>query len=679
MIEAARLGFFPLLDAPFVLGLGVICGVCWLIYALLRGRSWLLRALALSFGFAAITNPMWVKENRDPLQNIVAVVIDRSESMTLGEREATANQIASSIQSELESSDATELRVVETLEGASGTHIQDAIDSALADAPRERIGGVIVITDGQAHDIPDADTIDTAIGPVHAIIVGETEEADRRVEVLSSPAYGIVGETVEITVQVDDPELVTAPLDLTVNGKSLPQRIVPVGEPQTISIDVARRGENIIVTEAPRSVNELTLANNRTAVIVNGVPDRLRVLLVTGEPHSGARVWRDLLKSDPSVDLVHFTILKPPHKIDATPIREQALISFPTRELFVDKLDEFDLVIFDRYRRINVLPMLYFDKVAKYVADGGALLVAGGPPYAQPYSIYRTPLAAILPARPTGRIVEQETFVKRSTTGERHTVTASMANDQDWSPWMRYVESRAKSGDTVLETESGSPLLVLDRVGDGRVAVLLSDQLWLWARGHQGGGPYAELVRRTAHWLMQEPELEEELLQLNAENGEITATLRTMTDTPLSLVLIAPDGERQVHSWEETSAGVFQTTIPSERLGLYAGSVGSTRAVTMNGPSNPKEFKDVRSTTDIMAPLAEATEGGVIRVQSNGAIPDIRRVGENGRAAGSNWIGLRDRNAYAVRSSQATPLLPGIVAALIFGLLAMWAWWREGR
>ncbi len=128
--------------------------------------------------------------------------------------------------------------------------------------------------------------------------------------------------------------------------------------------------------------------------------DKLRVLLVSGEPHAGERTWRNLLKSDASVDLVHFTILRPPEKQDGTPINELSLIAFPTRELFQQKIGEFQLIIFDRYARQGVLPIIYFDNITRYVRDGGAVLVAAGPDYASQTSLWRTPLDAILPAEP---------------------------------------------------------------------------------------------------------------------------------------------------------------------------------------------------------------------------------------------------------------------------------------
>ena len=155
-----------------------------------------------------------------------------------------------------------------------------------------------------------------------------------------------------------------------------------------------------------RAGSELTLDNNRALFTINGVRDRLRVLLVSGEPYQGERAWRNLLKSDPAIDLVHFTILRTPQKDDFTPVRELSLIVFPMRELFEQKLKEFDLIIFDRYKSGNLITRDYFRNIAEYVKGGGALLVSVGPVFATQRSLYRTPLGAMLPAAPLGDVLE---------------------------------------------------------------------------------------------------------------------------------------------------------------------------------------------------------------------------------------------------------------------------------
>jgi len=425
----------------------------------------------------------------------------------------------------------------------------------------------------------------------------------------------------------------------------------------------------------------LTLANNLASARISGVQDRLRVLLVTGEPHAGARVWRDLLKSDPAVDLVHFTILRPPQKSDNVPIEEIALIAFPKPQLFREKLDEFDLVIFDHELRPSVLEELYLDRVARYVEKGGALLIASGPPYAGAYILYNTPLGGVLPGRATGEMVDGKFTPQLTTLGKRHSVTATLPTE-GWGPWMRYMKMDQGKSEALMQTPDGHPLLLLNRVGQGRVASVMSDQLWLWARGYEGGGPYAELIRRTAHWLMKEPELEEELLELAAGAApEVKATLHTLSDNPGKLTVQNPDGTASESEWSLISPGHYQAVLPATELGLYRAVSNKLRAVTLRGPTHPREYLDLRATPDKLQPIAAATLGGVFRLGADGAptMPRIDRIGDRGNAAGPDWLGLRQRGAYAVRATESTTLLPGIVGMLLACAFMMLAWRREGR
>ncbi len=681
MIAASRFTLDPLASWPVLAVIGALSVLVWVMYLSRGGKSWLLRALGMTVLGVALLNPLLVREQREPLKDIVALVRDRSESMRFAGRTEAADAAFETLRAQLAADDDIELRIAETPPGAAGTEIYGALMTSLSDAPRDRIAGALLITDGQVHDLPDAADNPQQLGPIHSLVVGEDNEFDRRIEIVSAPNFGIVGDTAELAFRVEDPASGAVDVTISVNGETRRVRSAFPGEVTTVQLDIPRRGENLVVLETSPGPEELTLANNRTAATISGVRDRLRVLLVTGEPHAGARVWRDLLKADPSVDLVHFTILRPPFKMDPTPIDQLALISFPTRELFVEKLDEFDLVIFDRYKRINVLPMSYFEGMTRYVANGGAMLIAVGPPYASTYSIYRTPLSGILPVRPNGRVQNQSFNIERTELGKRHTVTASLDTPENWGPWERYVDGRAIAGETLLQADTGAPLLVLNRVEDGRVATLMSDQLWLWARGYQGGGPYAELVRRTAHWLMKEPELEEELLSLIAEDGKMRARMRTLKDAPSRLEITDPDGQTLTATWAALEPGVFEAVVDAPRLGLYSARAGDLSTVALNGPANPQEYEDVRSSTQLLTPLAEATRGGVFRIGASKdvTLPDIRRVGETGAAAGSDWAGLRRRNAYAVRASQATALLPGALGMMLALLAFFMSWRREGR
>jgi hypothetical protein len=681
MMDASRLGFDPLIPWLVLWGLVGVAVVLWGVYVALRGKAWLFRALAMTVLAIALANPQWIQEQREPLKDIVAVVMDRSESMNFRGRTETAQAAYDAIRKEIEADDTLELRIAETDPGADGTDMYIALQSALSDAPRERIAGAVMITDGQIHDIPQ-DTKDAQkLGPIHAMIVGGDDEIDRNIEIQSAPSFSIIGQRLQMRVQVNDPSATTVPVSITINGEAQPNQTVKVGEPQMISFTLDQRGENLVVLSVDGIPNELTLANNLASARLSGVQDRLRVLLITGEPHAGARVWRDLLKSDPAVDLVHFTILRPPQKSDNVPTEEIALIAFPKAQLFREKLDEFDLVIFDHELRPQVLEEAYLDRVARYVEQGGALLVAAGPPYPGSYMLYNTPLGGVLPGRATGEIVDGKFVPQLTTLGKRHSVTATLSTD-GWGPWMRYMKMEAGNAEALMQTPDGHPLLLLKRVGKGRVASVMSDQLWLWARGYDGGGPYAELIRRTAHWLMKEPELEEELLKLEAgASPEIKARLQTMSDTPGKLVLTGPDGKNVETDWSLTSPGHYQATLPANGLGLYRAKSGKLSAVTLRGPTHPREYLDLRATADKIQPLATATLGGVYRLGADGTpnLPRMQRVDERGNASGSDWFGLRKRNAYAVRATESTTLLPGVIGMLLACAFMMLAWRREGR
>jgi len=458
---------------------------------------------------------------------------------------------------------------------------------------------------------------------------------------------------------------------------------VPVGKDTDIRVPVAHEGENLVELSAGAGPAELTLENNHAVVTVSGVRDRLRVLLVSGEPHAGERVWRNLLKADPSVDLIHFTILRPPDKQDATPQSELSLIAFPYRELFLEKLGSFDLIVFDRYRERGILPLVYFQNIASYVQDGGALLISSGPEFAGPESIYRTPLSQVLPAQPTGQVINGPYKPMVTPDGFAHPVTRELPGRNadktapTWGRWFRTIAVNKIAGQTVMADAANHPLLVLDRVGKGRVAEIMSDQTWLWARGFEGGGPQAELLRRLAHWLMKEPELEAEALQATIVGGDIQITRRTMAATTPPVMLTMPDGKQMPVGLTKAEPGIWRGAAKAGQLGLYRATDGILSTVTAAGPLNPKEVSDMRATEDVLKPVAEASGGGVHWLEDG--IPEVRRVAAGDSASGSNWIGLRSNGAYRVTALEQSKLLPQWLALLLIVGALLLAWRLEGR
>jgi len=648
--------------------------------------SWA-RALAMAALILVVANPLIVRKSREPLPDVAVLVLDRSQSMGIGTRQEDADKAVAALKKRLAGEKNLEVRLATVTTKSfgedNGTEAFAALGAALADVAPARVAGAILVTDGEVHDAP------AKLGagaPLQALIVGKRFERDRKLTVVDAARYGIVGQQAEIVVRVDDlggGRSGTARINLRIDGADAGGKSVPLGRNAQIAVPVAHEGESVVEIEAEPGPAELTLQNNRAVVTVNGVRDRLRVLLVSGEPHAGERVWRNLLKGDPSVDLVHFTILRPPEKQDDTPLKELSLIVFPTRELFAEKLDGFDLVIFDRYSEHGILPLAYFENIAGYVYNGGALLVSSGPEFAGPLSIYRTPLSAVVPAQPTGEILAQGFKPMVTEEGFAHPVTRDLpgantpAAPPSWGRWFRLIGAHKITGETLMSGPGDRPLLVLDRVGQGRVAELLSDQGWLWARGFEGGGPEAELLRRLAHWLMKEPELEEERLTAAIAGGDIAVERRSMAPQPPPVTLTDPSGRRSIVPLAKIEPGIWRGTAKADALGLYRVTDGTLSAVAAAGPLNPKEVADMRATGTILAPLAEQS-GGSVHWLADG-LPSVRRVSRGHAMAGEDWIGLAANHASRVTSVEQSPLLPAWAALILLLGTLMLAWRLEGR
>ena len=682
-----RLAFDPHIPLWLLALLAVIAAAiaAYSFYARARG-AWA-RGLAFAVLLFVLSGPMLVKEIRSPLPDVVALVMDRSQSMGLGSRTAQGEKALAQIRKALAAQPNLTVReasVTTTTGGENnGTEAFAALNGLLADVPAGRLAGAILITDGQVHDAPAKLAMKA---PLHALIAGARGERDRKLTVESAARFAIVGKPATMTVRVDDFGAAAggvATLQLWIDGKPLGAEVVPVGHDATLTVPVAHEGENIVEVAAEPGPAELTLQNNRAVVTVSGVRDRLHVLLVSGQPHAGERVWRNLLKADPAVDLIHFTILRPPEKQDSTPIDELSLIAFPYKELFSEKLHSFDLIIFDRYFEEGILPMGYFENVANYVQDGGALLVSAGPEFASPQSIYRTPLARVLPAQPNGQIITGGFRPQVTAVGLAHPVTRGLPGGNDaqnpasWGRWFRMMGVNQMSGQAVMSGPGNKPLLVLDQQGKGRVAELLSDQIWLWARGFEDGGPQAELLRRVAHWLMKEPELETENLSAALVESQMVVTRRTLSDTTPPVTLTTPSGKKMQAILTRTEPGLWRGSVKISELGLYRLTDGILSAVTAAGPLNPKEVADMRATDAVRAPLAKAS-GGSVRWIGDG-LPAIRQVAPGQSAAGADWIGLKRNGAYRVTSLTQDPLLPPWVALLLVMGSLLLAWRIEGR
>lgn len=673
--------FDPMIPWAMLVMVAVIAGL-GILLALVRGlHGWPLRALAGLVVLAALSGPSFQQEDRAPLSDIVLMLEDESASQRLSDRATQTSDAANTLAAQIEARPNTELRRITITDGQgdAGTELMTALTEALAEEPRARVAGIVALTDGRVHD---ADLPIDLPAPFHVLLSGKEADWDRRLSVIGAPAFAIIGEPVVLTLRIDD--LGAAPagepfadLDISIDGEDAQRFSVPIGQDLELPVTLPHGGRNVIRFSLPEAEGELTDRNNAAVIQMNGVRDRLRVLLVSGEPHAGGRTWRNLLKSDSSVDLVHFTILRPPEKQDGVPVSELSLIAFPTRELFMEKIDDFDLIIFDRYKRRGILPSLYLENIAQYVRAGGAVLVSAGPDFASADSLFRSPLGAVLPATPTARVIEEPYLPLVPDLGNRHPVTADLPQNGEWGRWLRQIDITATSGNIVMTGVEDRPLLILDRVDEGRVALLASDHAWLWNRGYEGGGPQLELLRRLAHWMMGEPELEEEALTANAIGQTMRIERRTLSEEVPPLTITGPDGTVTELELSPSAPGRFETTFTGPEIGLYRLENGDQLSVIGLGPAAPRDFVETIADATVLEPVITAMRGGVVRLEDG--LPSVRNVRTGRPAAGRGWIGLTPRAAYETRDVRQTPILSAWLVLLLSAGLITAAWLREGR
>jgi hypothetical protein len=684
------LAFEPLLSWAWLAAILIPIALLALAGLFFRQRGAWLRFAALVALAAALINPVLLDEEREPLKSVVALVVDRSQSQDIGDRQAETSAALAGLQQRLARFPQFEVRVVEAgradaADERTETRLFGALESAFRDVPPSRIAGAVMITDGQVHDVPGG--AQSFQAPLHALVTGDEGERDRRIRFENAPRFGLVGKPLQMSYRVISANGGQGQVDVrvSVNGQPVSTERAVIGQPMPLEIVIPNAGRNIVELSIEEADGEITDTNNRAIAMLDGIRENLRVLLVSGEPHAGERTWRNLLKSDASVDLVHFTILRPPEKQDGTPINELSLIAFPTRELFVERIDDFDLIIFDRYQHRDVLPILYYDYIAEYVEKGGALLIAAGPEYAGEQSIARTPLMSALPAMPDGQVIDQPFYPRLTDLGQRHPVTrgleGSTSEPPHWSRWFRLVGIERPEGEVVMKGPDDRPLLLLDRKGEGRVGMLLSDQGWLWARGFEGGGPHVALYRRIAHWLMKEPELEEERLVANGRGMTLDVVRQTMQDDPGPATVISPSGKTMNLPLDSSQPGVFTGSAEVDEIGLYQVGNGDLSALAHVGPVNAPEFADTVSTEEVLRPPAEASGGSVRRIASltGVSLPGVVPVRGSANAAGNDWIGLRTTDDSVLKSVSRVPLFGGFfgLGLLLLALGSMW--YREGR
>ena len=694
------MSFQPLLPVNLILILAIIALIIILVGLFLRKRGSVLRLLALAALVLALANPVMVEEQREPIKSIVGVVVDRSPSQNYGTRTRDTDDALNALKEEFKKHPEYEPRFIEAAsqsDMAVGTETKlfTPLNQAIADVPPALYAGTVLITDGQVHDIASVSGSVVNEKPINALITGQPDEFDREIKFVEPPRFGITNKKANISVLVNDKGRSTssdktATVSIKVNGDAVGQYNVTLGTPYQIELTIPHAGKNIIEAATEPLEGELTTANNETVTVIEGIRQNLRVLLVSGEPHNGERTWRDLLKSDASIDLVHFTILRPPEKSDNTPLSQLSLIVFPTTELFVDKINDFDLVIFDRYQHYDVLPLIYYDYVAEYVKNGGALLMATGPEFAGDTSLAQTPLISVLPTLPSGEIIEKPFRPSLTKDGMRHPVTRDLEtktmNSGNWGRWMRQITVGDTSKSTVVMNGADNrPLMLLSHIGKGRVGMLLSDEGWLWARGFEGGGPYAALYRRMAHWLMKEPDLEEEALTASSNGNNLTIRRQTMADKPETATVTSPSGKTQTVTLEKQQEGVFVANLPTNEVGLFKITNGDKLALAHIGPMNSPEYAELISTEEKLTPVVSSSGGHITRLHAKASdkisMPTITPIDNSARSKNikADNIALLKADQTKLVNTVQYSIYTGLLALFVCLLLLSGMWYKEGH
>ncbi len=687
--------FAPLIEGP-MLWLIIALSVCIFILSLAKyKRALVFRLFVLLTFFIGLLNPSILQQERNYARDIATLIVDQSASQNIEKRAERTQTALNYLKTEIENKNTFDLRIVNAPKDSSlenKTELFSALDQALIDIPKKRRAGVIFLSDGQIHDIPQDEAQYTNYGPIHLLLSGQKAEKDRRITITAAPAYGLVDKNVTVRYKVEDTKNIgkaNAEVTLSLHNGEQRRYTVPIGKEQSVELPLEHAGQNIFALSVETVEDEITQANNKALILINGVRDRLKVLLVSGIPHSGERTWRDLLKSDPGVDLVHFTILRGPRNtLSFVPKNELSLIAFPYRELFEIKLYDFDLIIFDRYKIHNILTDRYFNNIVRYVKKGGAVLVTSGPAFAGKRSLYNTPLDEIIPARPTGEIIEQNYKPKVTNLGHNHPVTKNLIwknehitrkKPEHWGNWLRYIDIEPRNGDILMSGPNKSPLLILNRIEKGRIAQIASDHIWLWSRNYDGGGPHTELLRRIVHWLMKEPELDERAIQIHVLKDTITIEKQGVEKKEETISMTTPSGETSAIQLKQDDDGMLRHKYKAKELGIYAfKDTEGMRKFAIIGDLDPPELRDIRTTAEKMQSLITTSKGTHIWL-SERPRPQIRTLGNAQRFGGSNWLALKRNNDYTVTGVKNIALLPHWLLLSLLITLALVLWWREGK
>ena len=449
-------------------------------------------------------------------------------------------------------------------------------------------------------------------------------------------------------------------------------------------------GRKDLTISIPRQVGESIFTNNQINLTINVVRDKIRILMVSGSPSMNYRFMRSALKSDPSIDLLSFVILRTPSDILNVPPHEQSLIPFPVETLFLKELNTFDLLIFDNFNYSLFLNPDYLESIRGFVESGGAFALFGGPNVYNERRDRLTPIGDILPFR----FVEQEFYRRDSPVGLRLTragaghplmqVGDDLNKDANslfrfWQqlPSMDGINLVEVKGfaDVLLESADGVawPILTVADYRKGRVVAFVSDYAWKWYMGMIASGKgnqfYLRLMHRMVRWLTKDPGLDPVqiiLPDMSVTAGqEIDVRIRYQaqdssrsSDAPVSFLVFNPEGVRVPSRLKPgAQAGEYLVSFHPRKGGIYRVRVETPlgnleKSMVVAGPL---ESLDAAPDHDQLKKIAAST-GGKYLVPGDDLLNEIQ---EYARKAEKKFIEEKHLPIWA------TPLVMLVVLAFL--------------
>ncbi len=682
-----EINFYPLFSNQTILLFTLIFLIILALYFYLSLKYFFLRVCIFLIFLLLITNPMINSMKKKYYNDILIVLYDKTQSVVETKKTRQLLEVKEKIENNIKKLEKLEVVEIEVdnLNNLNNEKIDTKIITKLQKTfekfEKNRVAGVIIVTDGVIHDLEKIES-DFEDIPMHFFLLGKKNERDRSIITESIPEYALVGKPINFIFKIIDGKF-EEDIEATfiLDGVEVFSETFAPNINHQINLPISHAGENLLEIKISNHPDEITFANNYKVFKINGIHEKLRVMLISGEPNMGLRNWRNILNSDPSIELLHFTILRPPSKRDLTPVRELALIPFPSQELFSADISKFSLIILDQYTLQGILPKKYLDNIVDYVINGGAILNISGQEYLGDRSLSNSPLANILPAKPES--FSTKSFIPTLTNlGKRHPITNTLENsykNKKWGKWFSFIKTNQASGQTLM-TANSHPLLIINEVSDGRIAQILSDQGWVWKKDRENKGPLLKLLRNIIHWLLKTPEFQENYLEVFKNGDLITLNLNSLYQGNTKAIITNPMGKEISVLMKDNKNGSLIGTFESNEYGKFSLNVNDIKKDFFLGVSNSIELERVRSSDFLIDSFFKKNKNYIYSTTWLGSdIPTILKVYSKNNIAGKNWVGLLEKKVKKNDIFVKKEFINWLLVMPLLLLLLFMCWFRENK